>query len=142
MLRSFFALAAQSPGRQQAFRQIVLAHLLLVIGGAGALHTYALSAGNNGAGAPILGHLLLISGIVEGAMLIGWRLTQLPKSQALEFLLVTSLQPSRLLLAEALVAIWRFVLVTASGAPFLGLLWYWGILTFADTMALLGLPLA
>src|SRR6266481_3342893 len=117
MLRSFFALAAQSPGRQQAFRQIVLAHLLLVTGGAGALHAYALSAGNNAAGAPILGHLLLITGIVEGAMLIGWRLTQLPKSQALEFLLVSPLRPRRVFVAESLVGLVQLTLTTLAGLP-------------------------
>jgi hypothetical protein len=35
-----------------------------------------------------LGHILLVAGVVEGATLIGWRLTQLPRSQALDFLLV------------------------------------------------------
>ena len=140
MLRSFFALAAQSPGRQQAFRQIVLAHLLLVIGGAGALHTYALSAGNNGAGAPILGHLLLISGIVEGAMLIGWRLTQLPKSQALEFLLVSPLRPQRVFLAEALVGITRLAWVTLAGLPGLVLLLADHYLEWVDILPLLLMP--
>jgi hypothetical protein len=140
MLRSFFALAAQSPGRQQAFRQIVLAHLLLVTGGAGALHAYALSAGNNGAGAPILGHLLLITGIVEGAMLIGWRLTQLPKSQALEFLLVSPLRPQRVFLAEALVGITRLAWVTLAGLPGLVLLLADHYLEWVDILPLLLMP--
>jgi hypothetical protein len=88
-----------------------------------------------------LGNALLIAGIVEGALLIGWRLAQLPKSQALEFLLVTQLQPSRILLAEALVAIWRFVLVTASGGPFLVFLWWMGAIDGYDAAALFALPL-
>jgi hypothetical protein len=140
MLKSFFALAARSPGRQQAFRQIVLAHLLLVIGGAGALHAYAVSAGNNGAGAPILGHLLLITGIVEGAMLIGWRLTQLPKSQALEFLLVSPLHPQRVFLAEALVGMTRLAWVTLAGLPGLIFLFADHYLEWVDIPPLLFMP--
>src|SRR4029077_10232626 len=137
---SFFALAAVSPGRQEAFRQIVFAHLLLVIGGAGALHAYARSAGNNAAGAPILGHVLLITGIVEGAMLIGWRLTQLPKSQALEFLLVSPLHPQRVFLAEALVGITRLAWVTLAGLPGLILLWPDHYVSLMDIGPLLIMP--
>src|SRR5207244_5887623 len=140
MLTSFFALAAQSPGRQQAFRQIVLAHLLLVIGGAGALHAYAVSTGSKIAGAPILGHLLLIHGDVEGAILLGWRLTQLPKSRALEFLLVSPLHPQRVLLAEALVGMTRLAWVTLAGLPGLVLLFADGYLDWVDIPPLLLMP--
>src|SRR5438552_152881 len=76
MLYPFFALAAQSPTRQGAFRRVVVAHLLLLLGAA-----FALSGGKPGAPATLLGHVLLIGGIVEGALLVGWRLTQLPRSQ-------------------------------------------------------------
>ena len=48
---------------------------------------------------------------------VGWRLTQLPKSQALEFLLVSPLRPRRLLFAEALVGLAQLGLVTLSGLP-------------------------
>jgi len=140
MLSSFFALAAQSPGRQQAFRQIVLVHLVMVIGGAGALHAYAVSTGQKIAGAPILGHLLLITGIVEGAMLIGWRLTQLPKSRALEFLLVSPLHPQRVFLAEALVGITRLAWVTLAGLPGLVLLFADGYLDWVDIPPLIIMP--
>ena len=50
-------------------------------------------------------------------MVNGWRLTQIPKSQALEFLLVSPLRPRRLFLAEALVGLTRLALVTLSGLP-------------------------
>src|SRR5207237_7504654 len=71
-------------------------------------------------GSPVfLGQSLLVAGIVEGAVLIGWRLTQLPKSQALEFLLVSPLQPGRFFLAEAAVGLGRLALVTLSGLPIL-----------------------
>ena len=56
-------------------------------------------------GPMVLGNGLLVAGIVEGALLVGWRLTQLPKSQALEFLLVSLLafqraQPEQLAALE------------------------------------------
>jgi hypothetical protein len=150
MLRSFFALAAQSPSRQQAFRQMVFTHLLLVFGGAAALHAASrvsidptagvLTPPARLAGAPILGHILLITGIVEGAMLIGWRLTQLPKSQALEFLLVSPLNPRGLFLAEALVGIVRLAWVTLAGLPGLVLLFADGYLDRVDIVPLLVMP--
>src|SRR5262249_16869376 len=112
--RLFFALAMLSPGRQLAFRRALVAHVILV--GAG---SWSVVCG----GSPgFLGHLLLVAGIVEGAVLIGWRLTQLPKSQALEFLLVSPLQARRLFLSEALVGLARLALVTLSGLPVLLLL--------------------
>jgi hypothetical protein len=140
MLRSFFALAAQSPSRQQAFRQVVFTHLLIVLGGAVAIQVYAASIGSRSAAAPILGHILLIAGIVEGAMLIGWRLTQLPKSQALEFLLVSPLHPQRVFLAEALVGITRLAWVTLAGLPGLLLLAADAYLDWIDILPLLLMP--
>ena len=140
MLRSFFALAAQSPSRQQAFRQVVFTHLLIVLGGAVAIQVYAASIGSRSAAAPILGHILLIAGIVEGAMLIGWRLTQLPKSQALEFLLVSPLHPQRVFLAEALVGITRLAWVTLAGLPGLLLLTADAYLDWIDILPLLLMP--
>jgi hypothetical protein len=80
MLYPFFALAFLSPGRQQAFRLLVVAHVLIL--GAALLVVLA----GNAETRPVVGHALLVAGIVEGALLIGWRLTQLPKSQALEFI--------------------------------------------------------
>src|SRR5262249_27659449 len=79
------------------------------------------SPGSNG---PLigLGEILLVAGIVEGAGLVGWRLTQLPKSQALGVLLVSPGQPSRVLWAAALVGLARLAIVTLSGLPILTLL--------------------
>ena len=65
---------------------------------------FALAGQGRHASPVLLGHLLLVAGIVEGAVLVGWRLTQLPRSQALEFLLVSPLQPRRVFLGEARVA--------------------------------------
>src|SRR5271170_1104235 len=114
MLAPFFALAAQSPTRQRTFRRAVAVHLLMLTGVA-----WSLWSKPPGSSAEVLGYALLIAGIVEGAMLIGWRLTQMPKSQALEFLLVSPLRPHRLFLGEAAVGLAQLALLTLSGLPLL-----------------------
>jgi hypothetical protein len=134
MLAPFFKLAAVAPGRQSAFRCLVAAHLVILGGGVG-LVLYMRPAGTL-----LLGHVVLIAGIVEGALLLGWRLTQLPKSQALEFLLVSPLRPGRLFLAELLVGLSRLALVTLSGLPVLLLLVIDGLLLPTDLPALLVMP--
>jgi hypothetical protein len=117
MLAPFFALAARSPTRQGAFRRLVIAHLILLGGAALVCSRRPVQQGGT-----LLGHLLLVAGIVEGALLLGWRLTQLPRSQALEFLLVSPLRPRRLFLAEASVGLSLLALVTLSGLPLLAVL--------------------
>src|SRR5262249_24485559 len=87
-----------------------------------------------------LGYMLLTAGIVEGAMLLGWRLTQLPRGQALEFLLVSPLRPWRVFLAEALVGLSRIALVTLSGLPLLVLFVFAGYLEPIDLVPLLVMP--
>ena len=72
MLAPFFNLAAASPGRQRALRNLVGAHVLIA-----GLAVVALAGRSNAA--MIAGNVLLVLGIVEGALLIGWRLAQLPK---------------------------------------------------------------
>src|SRR5581483_9545818 len=77
MLWSFLRLGAVSPGRQLALRRAIAVNLVVLSCGALAMRRASPQA------APmILGQLLLVVGIVEGAILIGWRLTQMPKSQA------------------------------------------------------------
>src|SRR5262249_42756032 len=107
---------------------------LAVLGGAawGALGTSA--------GAPLLGHVLLTAGIVEGAMLIGWRLAQVPRSQSLEFLLVSPLRPFWLFTAEALVGRPRLALVSLSGLPVLMLLLVAGVVDPLTLLLLLLMP--
>jgi hypothetical protein len=113
MLRPFFAAAMLAPGRQRAFRRTAVGHVLAVavLGYAASVRTLS---------GEVLGYLLLVLGLIEGAALVGWRLTQLPKSQALEFLLTSPIQPRRLFLAEALVGVCRFGLVQLAGLPVLG----------------------
>ena len=136
MLYPFFALAAVSPGRQRAFRFLAAGHLLVLAGG-----ILALGRTQGLAPAVLLGNLLLVAGIVEGALLVGWRLAQLPKSLALEFLLVSPLQPWDVLLAEALVGLSRLALVNLAGLPVILLLVLEGVVVAADVPLLILMPL-
>src|SRR5437899_7687532 len=135
MLAPFFSLAAISPGRQRVFRQAVVAHLVVMAGA-----VWAMQYRDQDGAAPFLGYVLLTAGIVEGAILLGWRLTQLPKSQALEFLLVTPLRPPRVLLAEAMVGLGRLALITLAGLPVLLVLAVAGYLELIDLGPLLLMP--
>lgn len=134
MFGPFFATAALSPGRQRSFRQLVIFHLLSLVGAG-----WWMSAAGPKA-EEIFGSLLLVVGIVEGALLIGWRLTQLPKSQALEFLLVSDLHPWRVFLAEAAVGLTRLAFITLSGLPILGVLVLCGALEWLDVAVMLAMP--
>ena len=136
MLAPFFALAAQSPTRQRTFRRTVVVHLLLLTGMA-----FSLWHAPVGSSAEGLGQALLIAGIVEGSVLLGWRLTQMPKSQALEFLLVSPLRPRSLFLGEAAVGLAQLALVTLSGLPLLLLLVLNGRLNPFDPLPLMLMPL-
>ncbi len=131
---SFLKLAMLSPGRQSAFRRAVILHVVLLAGLAFTIQRRPPDF------LRVIGHVLLIAGIVEGAALIGWRLAQLPKSQALEFLLVSPLQPRRLFLSEALVGILRLALVTLSGVPVFGFLIWSGRIETPDAIALMITP--
>src|SRR5881398_2785151 len=95
MLTPFFVLGMIAPNRQRSFRSAVLAHVALV-------SVLAIAVLRSPAALPTVGEVLLVAGIVEGAVLLGWRLTQLPKSQALEFLLTSAVHPRRVFLAESL----------------------------------------
>src|SRR5689334_839487 len=98
MFSPFFTLAAVSPTRQQSFRYLVVSHVLVL-----AFYLVILILRPNPHEAVLLGQVLLVLGIIEGALTLGWRLTQLPKSQALEFLLVSPVRPGQVFLAESLV---------------------------------------
>jgi hypothetical protein len=132
---AFFALAARSTTRQTTFRKVVAAHLILLAG-----VVWLVTRTRPGDPMTLLGHLLLVAGVVEGAVLVGWRLTQLPKSQALEFLLVSPLRPRRLLLNEALVGLVQLALVTLATLPVLLPLVVVGYLDPLDPGPLLVVP--
>jgi hypothetical protein len=114
---------------------MVVAHLL-VLGGI----AWAVSQEGTPRGGAIAGHVLLVAGIVEGALLLGWRLTQLPRSRALEFLLVSPMSPGRVFLAEAMVGLARLALVTLSGLPILAVLAAHGCLALDALPPLLVMP--
>jgi hypothetical protein len=135
MFAAFFTLAAQSPSRQAGFRRLVIAHVLFLLG-----VVWLVVGGRPGSTQPRLGHLLLVAGIVEGAVLVGWRLSQMPKSQALEFLLVSPVRPGGLFLSEAAVGLTLLGLVTLSGLPILSLLLVTGYLGPLDVLILLVWP--
>src|SRR5262245_45524038 len=114
MFVPFFHQAAVSPARQRVLRGTAAAHLAVLAYAAWAV----LAAGpvpERARADVLLGSLLVTAGIVEGALLLGWRLSQLPRSQALEFLLVSPLRAERVFLAEALVGMGRLALVTLAG---------------------------
>jgi hypothetical protein len=134
-MRAFFILAAVAPNRQRSFRTLVAAHAMMlgiVLGG--------MLWQRPAAGPMLFGQILLVAGIVEGALLIGWRLTQLPKSQALEFLLVSATRPAEVLLAEALVGLTRLAFTTLAGLPILVLAVSEGLIYVEDVSVLLAMP--
>ena len=136
MFYPFFALAAVSPGRQIAFRCLACVHVGIV-----GIMVLFLQGRADLESLYILGHVLLVAGIVEGALLLGWRLTQLPKSQALEFVFVSPLHPSLLFLAEIMVGVARLALVTLAGLPLLLSLVLDQTLYPIDVLPLLWMPL-
>jgi hypothetical protein len=137
MLFHLARLAIASPSRRRTLLTIAVAHVAT-------LSMLVVSAAVSGKPpeALAIGNVLLIAAIVEGALLIGWRLTQIPKNQALEFILVSALEPKRFLLDEALVAMGQLAIVTLSGVPFLVAFAAQGILSPADAGTVLVLPLA
>lgn len=109
-----------------------MAHLLIVGGGA----FFTITSGSS----LLFANVVLIAAIVEGALMLGWRLSQLPKSQALEFLLVSQARPAMIFIAEALVGIVLFALVQLSGLPILVWMLSEGMLLPDDLSPLLLIP--
>ena len=135
MLTPFFRSSMAALARQLAFRRATVFHLLLLTSLVAALELSPSSTT-----LILIGHALLGAGIVEGAVLIGWRLTQLPKSQALEILFTSPVQPKAIFFAEALVGIARLVLVTLSGLPILLLMVLTGRIEPLDLAPMLLMP--
>lgn len=136
MFLAFFVAAMRSPGRQTAFRRVAVAHVVLL-----SILGYLASLPGSPMAPVNIGYALLILGLVEGAALVGWRLTQMPKSQALEFYLTSPIQPRRLFLVESLVGISFFTLIQLSGVPVLCMMVFGGIITWDDFYPLLAMPM-
>lgn len=136
LILEFFRIAAIAPGRQRVLRWAAVLHVTVV-----GLMALVLSFTHGvWSVSAALGHVLLATALVEGATLVGWRLSQWPKSQSLEFLLVSPQEPQRLLGMEAGVGLARLALVTLSGSPILVLLATVGRLSWLDVPVLLLMP--
>lgn len=136
MIAPFFQTAMAAPARQAGFRRVAVAHVLFC-----AIATAVVLAKPNPELLQTFGYALLAAGIVEGAVLIGWRLTQLPKSQALEFLLASPVSSRRVFIAEASVGLTRFTLIQLSGIPVLIPPLNRGTINSTDLLLLIGMPL-
>ena len=134
-MRAFFTLAAVAPNRQRSFRAIVVGHLVMLL-----ILFIGMVWKPETTSPVLLGEILLVAGIIEGALLIGWRLTQLPKSQALEFLLVSAVRPPAVLLGEAMVGLTRLGFTTLAGLPILVLMVGEGLISLEDVPILLAMP--
>jgi hypothetical protein len=135
VLVPFFQLAMRAVNRQYAFRIAAMLHVVIV-----AMLTILYTGPGRRPSAEVLSFSLLTLSIVEGAMMLGWRLTQLPKSQALEFLLTSPVQPRRVFLAEASVGVVRLMLLSLSGLPFFALLAAVGVIEPIDLPVLVIFP--
>ena len=131
----FFRVAMTAPGRQIAFRRAVVMHIFAVA----ALVGFVIQTPTP-AIISAVAQILLVLGFVEGAAMIGWRLTQMPKSQALEFLLISPIQPKRVYLAEWLVGVGRFTLVQLAGLPVVTMLIFADIVETPDLLVLALMP--
>jgi hypothetical protein len=136
MLAPFFRVAMAAPGRQLSFRRLAVGHAVVLALLATLLHT-----SNTLSTQSLVANILLVMGMVEGAAIIGWRLTQLPKSLALEFILTSPIQPRRLFAAELLVGVSRFLFVQLAGLPALLSLVSANIFEPMDLCVLLGMPI-
>jgi hypothetical protein len=135
-MQAFFTLAAVSTNRQRTFRAVVVGHLVMLFMLFGGMLFRPETTSS-----VLLGEVVLVAGIIEGALLIGWRLTQLPKSQALEFLLVSAVRPALVLTAEALVGLTLLGLVTLAGLPIYLMMALDGVIGPDDVVPMLVMPL-
>ena len=135
MIAQNFRLAILSPTRRASFRRAVLMHFAVVA----ALMALVVHDCTRPTLA-IVAQLVLVIGIVEGASLIGWRLTQLPKSQALEFLLVSSVPPWEIFAGELLVGVVRFLLVQLTALPLFCYAVLCGAAEWDDVIVLAAMP--
>jgi hypothetical protein len=126
----FFELAGRSPTRRKAFLQLAVVHVVClgfvaVLGVWGHSQRVELPTAARATTPRLvewLGWTLLVAGIVEGALVVGWRLTQLPKSRALEPLLLSPAPAWQTLLGEQLVGLVQLLWISLAGVPVLAFL--------------------
>ena len=136
-----FVLAARSRPRQQLLRQLV-AFRLLAMAAAVAVWGLSAAARDHYGLTAWLGWALLAAGIADGGALLGWRLAQLPKSPALEPLLLAPAPPWRTMLAEQAVGAALTLHSALAALPPLALLVGVGWLDPFDAAAIWALALA
>ncbi|MBY0588187.1 hypothetical protein K2X85_13485 [bacterium] len=117
MLVDFFRWAGRSPSRNRTFRLLVVMHLVVL--GATVL---LVMLSRQSRVFSIVGFAHLLLGIVEGALVIGWRLVQWPKSQSLEPLLLANISSRAVMAGEQAVGLAQMALIALSGVPLLCLL--------------------
>jgi hypothetical protein len=112
MLYPFFQQAGRSSSRQLALRWLAATHtavLTCTIAICGLARSPALPE--------TVGFTLLTAGIVEGAIVLGWRLVQLPRSRSLEPILLSPVSAPAILLGEQMVGLTAFTFLCLSGIP-------------------------
>lgn len=124
-MAAFFRLAAQSRSRQKLWRQLVALHLATLAVGLWA-GFWRPDVSSSTRWIESLGHASILLWIVEGSLLVGWRLTQWPKSQSIELVLVTSRSPVAAMLGEQVVGLSLLALVSLSALPIYIMAWQAG----------------
>lgn len=114
MLWPFYEQAGRSISRQLSFRRL----LFVLMIGLAVMCLVPIRFGRPNL-VIALGLTLLFGGIISGGLLIGWRLTQLPKSRSLEPLLLAPVDSIHLMLGEQIVAVTYFGLIMLSSVPIL-----------------------
>ncbi len=110
----FFVLAGRSPTRQYLWRWMICLHFFVLISAA-----FVPTSFRRG---ELIGHALLLVSIVEAAILIGWRLAQWPKHQAIELLLTSPLSGPACIAAELLIGTVQMLFLTVASLPIFMLL--------------------
>jgi hypothetical protein len=132
MILTFFCHAMRSRERQLAWRRLAIAQILLA-----SLCALLIACDRRILG----GSILLVTGIVQGAMLVGWRLSQIPKCRGMELLLGSPVRPPMTFIGEAFSALGVLALVNFAGFPLLWILAVAGRIDPADLISLVIMPL-
>ena len=114
MIWHFLLTATRSPARQQMFRRFLVIEIIVL-----AVAILLCAARRDTAVLAIVGDASLLLGIVQGALIIGWRLVQWPKSQALETLLLANLSSAAVMRGEQFVGIVQLVALALASVPIL-----------------------
>jgi hypothetical protein len=135
-LNPFIVAGMRSHSRQGAFRRSVVAHTSIHLGLA-----LLLLRDSRLSTIQFVAYFSIALAIIEGAFFLGWRLTQLPKSEAMEFMLVSPVQSHQFFFAEASVSFTRYVFIQLASLPIWIVVIQYGVLTTMDLPGLILIPL-